>query len=151
MLDGDVISVRMEGVRGFALSSIGKTSVSLTLQVVLGVLYGLGFASLSWWPVALIALTCHLIALRHLRGLIASSLGGWLFGVGFFIMSLHWIQKSFAFGPAALQGLGWIASLSLILGLFNGLVALLAHPHVFRGWLQPAVLAALCSGGHSAG
>ena len=41
-------------------------------------------------------------------------------------MSLHWIQESFAFGPAALQGLGWIAIVSLSLGLFNGLFAVLA-------------------------
>ncbi|QRM35252.1 apolipoprotein N-acyltransferase [Microvirga sp. VF16] len=105
------------------------------LQVAVGGMYGLGFAPLSWWPVALVALTCHFVVLRRLQSWRVSGFAGWMFGFGFFMVSLHWVNESFAFAPAGLRGLGWVAvlGLSLALGLFNALFSALAHCRLCKG------------------
>ena len=132
---------------GRSLNRLGKdnTAVVLTLQFSLGVFYGLGFAPLGWWPVALGALTGHLIVLQRPDNVYVSSVGGWMFGIGFFAISLHWIQESFAFGPVALRSLGWgaVLGLGLALGLFNGMFALSAHWLRPKDILRPLMLAAL--------
>ncbi|MBJ6126971.1 apolipoprotein N-acyltransferase [Microvirga splendida] len=113
----------------------GGVMAAMAMHFALGGAYGLGFAPVSWWPLALIALTCHLAALERLQSWRVSGLCGWMFGFGFFAVSLHWVAESFAFGPAGLRELGWIAvlGLSLGLGLFNALFSALTHCRWCKG------------------
>lgn len=91
--------------------------------LIAGLASACGFAPLGAWPVTLIALA----VLMHLVAGAATArrafLLGWLFGLGHFTLSLHWIATAFTFQSAMPPILGWVAVplVSLYLALYPAL------------------------------
>ncbi|MEQ1724502.1 MAG: apolipoprotein N-acyltransferase [Sphingopyxis sp.] len=108
--------------------------------LIAGLASATGFAPLGAWPVTLIALA----VLMHLVAGAATArrafLLGWLFGLGHFTLSLHWIATAFTFQAAMPPILGWVAVplIALYLALYPALACAAAWwvfslPLPFRG------------------
>lgn len=88
--------------------------------LIFGTASATGFAPLGLWPVTLIALVMllHLVATAPTTK--RALLLGWLFGLGHFTLSLHWIATAFTYQAAMPPILGWVAVplVSLYLALY---------------------------------
>ena len=120
----------MQGLRNFILAIAGGGATAVA------------FAPLNLWPLGLIglALLAHLVASAGSSWAAAGR--AWLFGLGMFAVSLHWIATAFTYQAKMPPELGWITVLGLAfyLALFvalpAGLAARLAQKPVARSlWL----------------
>ncbi len=96
------------------------TKLRALAPVVLGALAAIGQAPWGLWPVTLVALAIWIA--RPAASARAAAEAGWLFGVGYFGVSLHWIVWPFWVEPDVT---GWMAPFALIFmaagaGLFWG-------------------------------
>lgn len=98
-----------------------------------GLLSAFGFAPVSFWPItivglmALIAAADGVQARRQLFGL------GWAFGLGQFVLGLHWLAQAFHYQADLPEWAGWLAVplLAAYLGVFPALALALAK------WVAP--------------
>ena len=103
------------------------TKSALALALILGTAAGLGQAPQGWWPLTVLALgywlSCPVATPR------TAFLGTWVFGFGYFAVTLRWIVSPFLVDVAAT---GWMAPFALILmaagaALFWGSSRWIAH------------------------
>lgn len=73
-----------------------------------GAVAATGFAPLSLWPVALVALALGVATVAHSPSVRRAAWLGWWFGWGHFIVGLNWIATAFTFQAAMPAWLGWI-------------------------------------------
>lgn len=96
------------------------------LALFAGGVSALGFAPLSFWPVAILGLSLlvYLVATSPSRR--NALLTGWLFGIAHFIVSNQWIAVAFVFQAEMPVSLGYlaVAALALYLGVFPALAAM---------------------------
>lgn len=97
--------------------------------ICLGGVFALGQAPFDLWAVAFAALVGVLLLVRRDTGAGSAAWTGWLFGLGYFALSMHWIVEPFAVDAAAT---GWMAPFALV-GLAAGL-ALLWAGAFWAGW-----------------
>ncbi|MFA8387701.1 MAG: apolipoprotein N-acyltransferase [Pelagibaca sp.] len=90
--------------------------------VCLGGVFALGQAPFDLWALALAALVGLLYLARSDLSARSAGWTGWLFGTGYFALSMHWIVEPFAVDAATT---GWMAPFALI-GLAAGLALLWA-------------------------
>lgn len=105
------------------LSRIGRTAWSWPIAFVLGALSALAFAPLHLAFAFPIAFGGLLLLLEHRQTVHGALLLGWLYGLGSFLVGLHWITEAFAvdaerFGVLALPAL---LGLSALLAIFSAL------------------------------
>ena len=101
--------------------------INSVMIVALGAVAGLGQAPQGWWIVTVLAAAYWLQ--RDIKTPRAAFLHGWLFGLGYFGMTLRWIVSPFLVDPAAT---GWMAPFAILLmavgaGLFWGIARWIAH------------------------
>ncbi|MCL3882199.1 apolipoprotein N-acyltransferase [Marivita sp. GX14005] len=84
--------------------------------LALGAVFALGQPPFDLWWAAILALVALFAVLRD-TGAKAAGWSGWLFGTGYFAISLHWILQPFQVDAAAT---GWMAPFALV-GLSAGL------------------------------
>jgi apolipoprotein N-acyltransferase len=107
----------------------------------LGAVFALGQAPFDLWALALTALVCVLVLAKVDAKARAASLTGWLFGVGYFLLSMHWILEPFQVDAAST---GWMAPFALV-GLAAGLGGLWGIAFGLGRWLHPGPFGiALC-------
>lgn len=112
------------------------------ISVAAGLAFGFGQPPFDLWPVALLGLALGLWAVMQAQSRRNAALSGWLFGLGYFGLSLHWIVEPF-FVDAAVTG--WMAPFALV-GLAGGLAlfwALACALSVWRGRVQLLMLVGL--------
>lgn len=85
--------------------------IAATLAVCCGLLLPLAFAPTHWWPVALLALGLLYVVLQG-AGSRQAILLGWLFGLGYFGIGVHWVYFSLHLFGAAIAPLA--AALTLV-------------------------------------
>jgi apolipoprotein N-acyltransferase len=87
-----------------------------------------GFAPLELWMLTVLALAFLIPCVIRAATWRGAFLRGWSFGIGHFIVGLHWIATAFTYQAKMPEWYGWIAVLllSMYLALFPGLAALLA-------------------------
>ena len=97
-------------------------------SLLLGALAALGFAPLSLWPAALVAVAVWMRLMHDAPSLRAAVWRGWLFGVGHFTVNDNWIAHAFDFQDAMPHALGYLAApaLALYLAVYPMLAAGLA-------------------------
>ena len=106
-----------------------KTWLHFPIALAAGALYPLAFAPLEWWPLAPASLAVWALCLERTASLRGALLTGWLFGLGLWLVGVHWVYDSiheYGGAPAvaaALLTLGYAAGL----GLLQALVALIWH------------------------
>lgn len=88
--------------------------ISATLAICSGLLLPLAFAPTHWWPVALLSLTV-LFALVQRAGVRQATLLGWLFGLGYFGIGVHWVYFSLHLFGAAITPLATLLTLVFVL------------------------------------
>tara|TARA_R110002051_G_scaffold141578_1_gene214792 strand:+ start:35610 stop:37049 length:1440 start_codon:yes stop_codon:yes gene_type:complete len=106
--------------------------INIIVIVALGALAGLGQAPQGLWIFTVLA--CAYWLLRDIKTPRAAFLHGWLFGLGYFGVTLRWIVSPFLVDPAST---GWMAPFAILLmaigaGLFWGLARWISHrltPH----------------------
>ena len=104
------------------------TKLRAMTPVILGVLAALGQAPQGWWFVTLIALAVW-FALPTTTPK-AAFRSGWLFGFGYFAVSLHWIVSPFLIEPDVT---GWMAPFGILfMALGGGLFWALARWAAYR-------------------
>lgn len=112
---------------------------------VLGAVSATGFAPLSLWPLALVAMAilCALVAAS--TGPRAAAWLGWWFGLAHFTVGLNWIATAFTYQSNMPEALGWAAVpiLSVYLAAYPALA--MAGARWLAGgrpsWAQPLALA----------
>lgn len=102
------------------------TRLRALTPLLLGVLAALGQAPHGWWFVTLIALAIWFLS--PVASAKSALRTGWLFGIGYFAVSLRWIVSPFLVDPDAT---GWMAPFAVVLmalggGLFWGMARWLA-------------------------
>ncbi|MCI5109782.1 MAG: apolipoprotein N-acyltransferase [Marivita sp.] len=90
--------------------------------ICLGGVFALGQAPFDLWWIAAPALVAILVLVLRDTRAGSAAWTGWLFGVGYFALSMHWIVEPFAVDAAAT---GWMAPFALV-GLASGLALLWA-------------------------
>ncbi|SLN13674.1 Apolipoprotein N-acyltransferase [Roseivivax jejudonensis] len=96
----------------------------LGAALALGALFALGQAPADLWPLALAALVLFFVLIRFAQRPAEAGWTAWVFGAGYFGLSLHWIVEPFLV-DAALTG--WMAPFGLA-GLAGGLALFWAVP-----------------------
>ncbi len=115
---------------------------ALVLALLGGSSAALGHAPFSLWPATLLGLAAVMLLLTRAPGARGAALLGWVAGVGYFAVSLHWLIEPFLIdvarhgwmAPFALTGMA--AGLALFWALAFGVAALVARPD-----LRPLALA----------
>ena len=98
------------------------------LSALGGVLLALGLPPYGLWPLAFIGLPLFLVLLETGRQASwRSGFGlGWLFGLGYFTLALHWIGYAFFVEADTLPGFlqGWVSinPLTHVVGTVRGLM-----------------------------
>lgn len=105
MHDGGVVLPRLTGMAGL---TGWRRALAM---IVAGGIAGLGLVPFSLWPLTLAALVLALLALMRARTLGQAALIGWLFGTGYFAVTLHWIVDPFLVDVARH---GWMAPFALL-------------------------------------
>lgn len=125
---------------------LAGAGLSLLLTVASGVLAGLAFAPLEWWPLAWVGLAPLFIALRRTTTV---RFGGYLmllFGLVFCTVSLNWLSNIFrapGLGSVMVIGIFLIVALPWVLfGLAYRFLAPRLHPTVFI-WAVPILWVAV--------
>jgi apolipoprotein N-acyltransferase len=97
--------------------------------VVLGAISALGFEPFGCWPLTLLTFAWLLRHVARTTGPWAAFRAGWLFGLGHFIVGLHWIATAFTYQSSmpASFGVAAVVLLSLYLAVFPGLAAAFAR------------------------
>ena len=90
--------------------------------LLLGACFALGQPPFDLWWIALVALVAVLWLARYDTAAKSAGWTGWLFGTGYFAVSLHWILEPFQVDAATT---GWMAPFALI-GMAAGLALLWA-------------------------
>ena len=88
----------------------------------LGGVFALGQPPFDLWALAFVALVAILYLARRDTDARSAGWTGWLFGLGYFAASMHWIVEPFAVDP---EVTGWMAPFALV-GLAAGLALLWA-------------------------
>ena len=113
----------------------------------LGLLSATGFAPLSLWPVALLAMGLWGVLIARTHTLRGAFFYGWLFGLAHFTFGNNWIAAAFTHQSEMPIWLGWIAVplLSTYLALYPALAALAARALVRTGlgWAFALALAGM--------
>ena len=99
---------------------------ALWLAPVAGALAALGHAPFNLWPVALIGFAGLAWTVTEAK---RPAIAGWLGGVGYFAVALHWIVQPFLVDVARH---GWMAPFALVF-MAGGLALFWA----FAGWISP--------------
>ena len=128
----------------------GLARRALWVAPLAGAVSATGFAPLSLWPLALVAIAAWIACVAGAATKRRAFLIGWLFGMGQFVVGLNWIAKAFTFQAAMPPWLGWIAVvlLSVYLAVYPALAALGAsviarRAKSARAAVPPAVLPAV--------
>ena len=96
--------------------------------LIVGTASATGFAPLGLWPVTLIALAVLMHLVSNASTAKRAFLLGWLFALGHFTLSLHWIATAFTYQAAMPPILGWVAVplVSLYLAIYPALATSVA-------------------------
>lgn len=86
--------------------------VCLAVFAGLGAVAGLGQVPWSLWPLSILSYALAFALIGTGRGIKRIALWGWVFGLGHFVCSLHWIVQPFLVDVARH---GWMAPFALIL------------------------------------
>src|SRR5262245_5527099 len=102
--------------------------MSFLIALAIGALSAFAFQPVGWWPLMIVALTALCELTVRAKSLRKALLVGWAFGVGQFVVGLHWLATAFTFQAAMPAWLGWIAVvlLSLYLAVYPMLAVGLA-------------------------
>ena len=87
-----------------------RPTKAAAIIVILGALAGLGQAPWGLWPLTILAMAVWVLRLAPTARMALRQ--GWLFGVGYFATTLHWIVSPFLVDTAVT---GWMAPFALIL------------------------------------
>ncbi|MEO8618269.1 MAG: apolipoprotein N-acyltransferase [Sphingomicrobium sp.] len=98
---------------------------SFLMALALGLLSALAFQPVGWWPMMTLAIAGLAELLSRQKRLGGALIVGWGFGVGQFVLGLHWIATAFTFQAAMPAWLGWVAVvlLSLYLAVYPMIAA----------------------------
>jgi apolipoprotein N-acyltransferase len=99
------------------------------LAFLLGLLAGLAFAPLYFFPFLVVGLTALVWLIDARRPALASFSAGWWWGFGHFIMAFYWIAEALLVDPLRF---GWmipfvVGGLAAYMALFIGLAAIATH------------------------
>ena len=107
------------------------------LALVAGLVAALALPPLNLWPVLFIAVPVFLVLLEGLqpRQFLKAFLTGWLFGLGYFVLALHWIGYAFLVDAATYL---WmmpfaVGGLAAAMAIYWGLASVVVNALGWRG------------------
>lgn len=116
--------------------------------VLAGALLSAGFAPLSLFPAAFVAIPVLVLLLDRSPDARDAFAIGWWFGFGHFLTGLYWVGISFASRDDVPDWGGVLASLALAIALayFTAFAAMLARSYWHTGWRRILIFAVAFSG-----
>ncbi len=99
------------------------------IALVLGMASALGFAPLSIWPLALLALGAFMALVAASSSAKSAAKLGWIFGVGHFTVGSVWIAGAFRYQESLPVWLGWVVVplIGAYLGIYPAIAAAIAR------------------------
>ncbi|WP_336987435.1 apolipoprotein N-acyltransferase [Altererythrobacter aquiaggeris] len=114
--------------------------------LVLGAVSATGFAPLSLWPLALLAVGLFAFVVARAATIKRAAMAGWLFGLGHFAVGNSWMANSFKYQDAMPAWLGWLAVLlaAIYLAVYPAIAAVCTRLVCKSGltWQFAAIFAA---------
>ncbi len=97
--------------------------------LLLGVLSALGFAPLSLWPLALLAMGAFMALIAASDSTKTAAKLGWIFGIGHFTVGSGWIAAAFRYQESLPVWLGWLVVplIGVYLGIYPAIAAAVAR------------------------
>ncbi len=122
---------RMPDIDAYVARLAARPRVRVIVLLLVGAIAALGQAPFLIWVATLAGLLVAFLFWRHSRSPRAAALQGWLFGLGYFTVTMSWLVNPFFVEP---ERHGWMAPFAL-LGMAGGLALLWALGWGVARWL----------------
>ena len=122
---------RMPDIDAYVARLAARPRVRVVMLLLAGAVASLGQAPFLIWAATLAGLLVAFLFWRHSRLPRAAALQGWLFGLGYFSVTMSWLVNPFFVEP---ERHGWMAPFAL-LGMAGGLALLWALGWGMARWL----------------
>ncbi|SPF75247.1 Apolipoprotein N-acyltransferase [Aliiroseovarius pelagivivens] len=123
--------LRMPDIDARVARLAARPRVRVIALLLAGAVAALGQAPFLIWATTLVGLLTAFLMWRHSRSPRAAALQGWLFGLGYFTVTMSWLVNPFFVEP---DRHGWMAPFAL-LGMAGGLALLWALGWGLARWL----------------